>query len=148
MACNSTNGVPSCVQGSCDIACFPDYGDCDRRADTGCECALVNGCDPSTAGDLTGQTSVTVVFASHYYQPRCFLVSAGTEVVFDGNFQAHPLGGGTVENGVGTLDPSSPIVNTTGGDSASFTLTDAGTYPFYCTTHSEHGMFGAVFVVP
>ena len=34
------------------------------------------------------------------------------------------------------------------GDSATFTLTAAGTYPFYCETHTEHGMFGAVFVVP
>ncbi|TMA39780.1 MAG: hypothetical protein E6J79_02330, partial [Deltaproteobacteria bacterium] len=63
---------------------------------------LVNGCDPATATDLTGQPEVTVTFSgapTFAYSPKCFVASAGTRVIFSGNFQFHPLIGGEVVNG-------------------------------------------------
>jgi plastocyanin len=151
VVCSASHGTPSCAVGSCRISCDRDYGNCDGNVTNGCECTLVNGCDPATLEDLTGRSSVTIQFGSnigHTYTPRCFKVSAATALVFQGNFKAHPLLGGTYANGIGTPDPSSPITYTRTGSSTTYVITTPGQYPFYCETHLDLSMYGAVFVVP
>jgi hypothetical protein len=43
IACNATNGVPSCTGGLCGITCVPGFDDCDA--------SLLNGCEASIATD-------------------------------------------------------------------------------------------------
>jgi plastocyanin len=113
----------------------------------------VNGCIPGMADDHTGQATFTVTFADvpgvNAYEPRCFTVSEGTQVTFEGNFAHHPLVGGAIVDGVEMPDASSPFgLLTDTGTSSTFTLPTAGTYGFYCDQHFEVGMAGAAFVVP
>jgi plastocyanin len=77
------------------------------------------------------------------YDPPCIKIKAGTMVTWEGDFGLHPLEPGTVDAGVVTPDPSSPIKATTAGMSATFALTPAGTYGFYCGLHQ---FAGAAFV--
>jgi plastocyanin len=69
-------------------------------------------------------------------------------VTFNGNFSFHPLQGGTVVGMVLTPDPTSPIMPTATGMSATFNLANQGDYGYYCTAHGLTGMMGAIFVVP
>jgi plastocyanin len=106
---------------------------------------MVNGCDPATAEDHTGQANVSIDFGGALgfkYAPACIKVSPGTSVTFNGSFVSHPLAGGQG----GVLDASSPITLTATGTTASFTLANAGTYPYYCQAHFSLGMQGAIFV--
>jgi plastocyanin len=151
IVCNNNNGTAGCTSGSCTISCKSGYGNCDGSAANGCECVLVNGCNSSTALDQTGQSQVTIAFGGqlgHSYQPACVKISAGATVVFSGAFNAHPLAGGEVVAGAGTPDPGSPIPTMNSGVSASVSLAQAGTYPFYCPPRVDQNMFGAIFVVP
>jgi len=114
-----------------------------------------NSCTREAATDLTGQAAVTIEFgdAAHAfaYAPPCFRVSPGTQVTFSGPFAIHPLVGGVVSDttNVAQPDPTSPFQPpTTTGASKTFTLTDAGVFPFYCNVHSSIGMKGAAFVGP
>lgn len=106
----------------------------------------VNGCTAADADDQTAMTDVTITFAGVAYTPKCLKVAKGTNVTFSGDFVSHPLVGGDFESGVKTPDPASPIKETSTGMSAVFTLTDAGTYPYYCNFHAGLGMTGAIFV--
>src|SRR5207248_2918111 len=36
-ACSAAHGVPTCMNGVCQISCSPGFGDCDNDAATGCE---------------------------------------------------------------------------------------------------------------
>jgi plastocyanin len=150
-SCNTTNGDALCAAGSCGITCDAEWGNCDGKASTGCECRLVNGCAPDEIVDLTGQAQITSLFGGtigHTYRPRCFIVSVGTRITFEGNFKAHPLVGGEISGGTGIPDPTSPFDYTNSGSTVSFTLGAAGDFPYYCETHIDLNMFGAVFVVP
>jgi hypothetical protein len=40
VACNATNGAPSCVAGACRITCAAGFGNCDANAANGCEVNL------------------------------------------------------------------------------------------------------------
>lgn len=108
----------------------------------------LNGCVQAMAEDFTGMSAVTIQFAGVEYTPACIRVKIGTSVTFQGSFSFHPLQGGTVTNGVGVPDPMSPITLTATGMMASFTLSDAGDVPYYCTAHANSGMKGAIFVEP
>lgn len=113
--------------------------------------AQVNGCTVATAQDSTGQSAVTVTFANGNlsYAPKCLKVKVGTSITLMGNFGSHPTIGGVVVNG--TLMPASsgPFVPvTSAGSSKTFTMSQAGTFPYYCQPHATLGMIAAVFVVP
>lgn len=69
--------------------------------------ASVNGCDPSTAEDHTGENPMMLMFGGAEgleYTPRCAKIKAGSGVMFMGDLAAHPLAGGVD----GVVDPSSP----------------------------------------
>jgi plastocyanin len=143
---------PDCAVGK---ACAAD-GDCASAMCYENVCvAAVNGCDVATAQDLTGGAPVTVLFPAGglTYNPRCIKVSVNTVVTFtaDGgsSFVAHPLIGGLVVGMTKTPAASGPFVPiTNSGMSKPFTMSAAGTYPYYCNPHATLGMNGAVFVVP
>ncbi|MFT3775892.1 MAG: plastocyanin/azurin family copper-binding protein [Minicystis sp.] len=107
--------------------------------------ALVNGCDPATAVDHTADADVMVAFGDAEglkYNPACIKIAQGHTVTFSGSFSSHPLSGGDA----GTPDATSPIAATSTGTTATFTFANAGTFPYYCTSHFSSGMQGAVFV--
>ncbi len=149
-ACGGTCPTPcavgkKCVQGS----------DCATSVCTSSKCALLNGCDPATAADLTGTANATVDVPASApplgYGPPCLIVKAGfTTVVFNGDFSTYPLQGGVVQGAVGTPAtagttplPTTPPLTT--GTTASFTFMAPGAYGFYCPPQLAAGMMGAVF---
>jgi plastocyanin len=109
---------------------------------------VVNGCDPATAEDRTGDTDVPIAFGDAIgfkYSPACIKVKVGTTLTFSGDFASHPLTPGIdlVE------DPASPIQKTDTNPmsgSVSFALSPAGTYGWFCGFHGGGGMEGAAFV--
>lgn len=114
---------------------------------------LVNGCDPATATDLTGQAAVTIEFGGAHglaYAPPCVCVSAGTRVTFSGQFATHPLLGGWVtDSNTKAPDPGSPFSpRTNSGTTKTFTLTEVAVCPFYCDVHALADMKGVAFVGP
>ena len=110
----------------------------------------LNGCEPAAAEDLTGQATVTVLFGGttgFAYSPKCFRVAVGMQVTFEGSFALHPLNGGTVQGITTTPDGSSPFMpETSTGNSKTFTLSDTGTFGFYCGVHHASGMAGVIWV--
>ena len=103
----------------------------------------INGCDGTSAAytDLRGQASVTITANSPWVDPHnaCIGVSTGTDVIWVGNFETHPLVGGVN----GTEDSTSPITEADPigtGDTATTTVnfeaTDEITVePYFCTAH-------------
>lgn len=106
----------------------------------------VNGCDAATAEDHTADTTTTVTQTGLEYAPKCIKIKAGSSVKFVSTFSMHPLVGGEVLDQIEDPDAASPIQPTSTGTEATFTFPDAGTFPYYCDTHSSVGMVGAVFV--
>jgi plastocyanin len=167
-ACGSGPGVAACGA-DCAAWCAgaaldPDCKTCLRSGVNVCvnqfdKCAAdtmpaneVNGCTPMTAVDLTGQTSVTIVFGGASpgmaYSPPCIHVKKGTQVVWNGDFTQHPLRAGFVDIPHGTIlpNPGNPVTPVDTGMSASFQFPTAGVWGFYCNNHAFMGMSGAVFV--
>jgi plastocyanin len=132
-------------------------GDCQSGICTAGICTAppsVNGCDWSTATDLTGQSAVGIAFGGALgtvYSPRCIRVKAGTQVTFNGAFTFHPLLAGEVTGGV-TVPAASgttplPTTAVSGGTTATFAMTPAGAYGYFCTMHALlYGMTGAIYV--
>jgi len=107
----------------------------------------MNRCDPSTATDKTGLSSVTVTFANFSYSPACMKVSPGTQVTFSGSFVPHPLMPGVDCQADASGD--SPVSSTASGTSAQFRFDDPGSYGYFCANHcGTFDMEGAVYVVP
>jgi plastocyanin len=109
----------------------------------------VNGCTAAAATDMTGMTAVTINFGGatlgDKYSPDCIKVTAGTKVTFAGDFTVHPLVAGDAPPA--TPDTTGPITATSTGMSATFTMTPAGTYGYYCSVHvASAGMEGAIIV--
>jgi len=114
----------------------------------------INGCDGTSAAytDLRGQASVTITANSPWVNMptphnACIGVSSGTEVIWKGDFDEHPLVGGVN----GTEDSSSPITlaNASGTDDVAITfnatvLTVEG---YFCTAHPTT-MGGVIAVFP
>jgi plastocyanin len=141
---------PGCATGgACTVP-----ADCLGGICTNSVCTQVNGCDFSNAVDITGAAFASVGFGGGLgliYSPKCLKVDVGTIVTFNGDFSGHPLLGGVVQGAVEVPDSSGPFVpvtNTVGLMTKDFTMTAAGTFPYYCVPHGTIGMNGAVFVVP
>ncbi|MEJ7730793.1 MAG: plastocyanin/azurin family copper-binding protein [Polyangiaceae bacterium] len=133
---------PPCAD---DDACLLDT-DCVSEICEDAVCGL-NGCDPDTAVPL----AASVLFGNAVgaaYLPPCFTVSVGDMVTFSGPFASHPFTGGRVIGGVATADATGPFTATSTGTTATFTMSSAGRFGFYCTAHALSGMKGAVFVTP
>jgi plastocyanin len=108
---------------------------------------VVNGCNSSTAVDMTASPAINIAFAGIEYTPQCVRIKSGTTIVFSGNFTNHPLVGGTVVGTSGTPDRGSPISETSSGSELKFFLESVpAAYPYYCTAHVSSGMMGAIFV--
>ena len=129
----------------------------------------INGCQASTAVDMTGMALVNVDIPGSTY---CLKVSAGTEVTFTITPAAdHQYMGGTVdENDIKLPDPSSPVYDCCPGPSP-FVCCDAvnnetacgapnpptcsppfdfslvGVFPWYDNKHADT-IRGVVYVVP
>ncbi len=69
-------------------------------------------------------------------EERCILVAVGQEVVYAGNFGAHPIGPADGD----TPNPFATLVQTT--STATVTFVSPGTYDFECGNHAT--MWGAV----
>jgi len=110
-----------------------------------------NGCDGTSAAytDLRGQASVTITADSPWMDPHnaCIGVSSGTEIIWQGDFDEHPLVGGVSP----TPDSGSPITQAmaSGTDDVSVTLsaTAITVYPYFCDVHKTT-MGGVIAVVP
>jgi hypothetical protein len=95
---------------------------------------------------------VTITDISAWGDPHnaCIGVSAGTEVIWQGNFDTHPLVGGLSP----TTDSSSPITEADAsgtGDMAvtavTLNATELTVEPYFCTTHTT-SMGGVIAVFP
>lgn len=53
IACSMTNGVPSCPNGACVMACYAGYGDCSTAANDGCEKVLNSVTSCGTCGNVS-----------------------------------------------------------------------------------------------
>lgn len=99
--------------------------------------AVVSGC---TTWD---DTTTTVEFGGAHgdsYAPPCLRVSVNEPITFAGDFAVHPLRQ--------VCGPAPAIPSTSSGGTATFQLTMAGTYGYFCSTHGDAGMVGAIDVVP
>jgi len=107
----------------------------------------VNGCTGDSAMDLTGSTAVTITDIDAWEVPHsaCIIVSQGTAVTWKGDFDEHPLVGGTS----GLTDPGSPITQADASGTADVTVTfsAADRYPYFCDVHTAT-MLGVVYVIP
>jgi plastocyanin len=111
----------------------------------------LNGCDGTSAAytDLRGQASVTITANDPWVDPHnaCIGVSSGTEVIWEGDFDAHPLVGGASP----TTDSTSPITQANASGTApvavTFTATQITVEPYFCTAHPAT-MGGVIAVVP
>jgi plastocyanin len=144
------DGAGTCVECNVDADCAS--GLCSANA-----CVTVNGCGPASTM-LTSAMVTSVGFGGGIgfaYSPKCLKVKVGTKVTFDGSvvgaFASHPFIGGEVKNGLkfpAITGPFIPVTNDAAISSKTFTMTSAGTFPFYCDFHALGGMTGTVFVVP
>jgi len=106
----------------------------------------VNGCTVTAAEDHTADATTTITSTGFAYGPKCIRIKAGSSVVFNSDFVAHPLVGGSYANMTKTPDPASPIKTQTAGTTATFTFPSAGDFGYYCDAHASFGMIGAIFV--
>jgi plastocyanin len=149
--------------GGTDAAAPVDAGTADAgTADAGTDAAtpvdagtdaaapMINGCTRATATEITDGRDATVTFGGAVgsaYAPRCIAVSLGANVTFDGFFPGHPLEGGTVVGTVLMPAASGPFIPaTSSGTTRTFTMSSAGTFPYYCQFHGPSGMSGVVYV--
>jgi hypothetical protein len=115
-----------------------------------------NGCDGTSSAytDLRGQATVTITANSPWVNTptphnACIGVSSGTEVIWEGNFDEHPLVGGVN----GTEDSSSPITlaGASGTDPVAVTFVNAtdtiDVEGYFCTVHPTT-MGGVIAVFP
>jgi len=114
-----------------------------------------NGCDPTSDAytDLRDETSVTITANSPWVNMptahnACIGISSGTEVTWEGDFDAHPLVGGVN----GTEDSSSPITLADASGTDPVTVTFIATEGievegYFCTVHPTT-MGGVIAVFP
>ncbi len=100
--------------------------------------AQVHGCTPEAAEDFTDETEVVLQWSLPH--DRCILISPGTTVTWNGNFNSHPLAGGISDN----KDESSPI-SSPGDNIGSVTFNDIGDFPYFCRIHIGN-MTGVIYV--
>ena len=107
--------------------------------------AEVNDCDAASAVDRRGETAVTITDIDAWGDPHsaCIVVSQGTAVTWQGNFDTHPLVGGTSP----VTSQGSPITEADASGTADVTVTfnAAGLFPYFCDNH-RMTMLGVVAV--
>jgi plastocyanin len=114
----------------------------------------LNNCIDIDVADRRGVEQIAIANDDptnpYRYRPRCVTISEGTLVTFRAvpDFGMHPLYGGTVDGGVATMDPASPIGSVGIGTEAQRLLTASGEFPFFCDVHYDQGMAGSIRVVP
>jgi plastocyanin len=151
-ACAEGNGKLCNGAGKC-VECLVD-SECATGLCSAGVCSMINGCAPATATDLTASANTVINFGGALglsYAPKCIKVKAGSKVTLTGSFSSHPFIGGEVKNGakvVAVSGPFIPVTNDAAIPSKTFTMSTAGTYPYYCDFHALGGMTGVVFVVP
>ena len=110
----------------------------------------VNGCDQLSAVDATGRGEMEIRFGGlegYAYRPGCAAVSAGTIVTFVGDFGAHPLVPGRIDDHHQVIpDDGSPLGSTASGREARFLMAQPGAYGYFCDKHVGEAMVGAIFV--
>jgi plastocyanin len=98
------------------------------------------------ASYTTAPTTITFGGADgDNYNPKCLAVTAGTDVIFAGDFLSHPLTPSAMR---GTVT-GNPIVSLASGDRLAIHFSDPGFYAYYCRNHgSDDGllMAGVVWV--
>lgn len=152
--CVECNQGTDCASGVCN------NHECTCTSNDDCESGMcyesacvdsINGCNIATASDL-GAGPVTITFANGNltYAPKCIKVEQGASVTFNGSFASHPMTGGAVVDGTATAASSGPFVPaTTSGTTKTVTMSDQGTFPYYCVPHGPAlNMNAVVFVVP
>ena len=107
----------------------------------------LNGCTALAAQDATAG-GAAIAFTGVTYTPKCVRIRAGQTAAFTGSFTQHPLRAGTITSTTVIPDPTSPILATSAGTSATFTFPSAGSFPYYCEFHYGGGMTGVVYVDP
>lgn len=113
----------------------------------GCSRKGASFCGTKAVVDDSSRSAVTIDFGGSVglaYDPPCIRVKPGTAVTFSGNFAIHPLAGG---DSPPTVDTSSPIKETKGGSSMTFTLTKPGTYDYFCEAHYAPNRMEGMIVV-
>ncbi len=110
---------------------------------------MLNGCDPLTAVDETGESEIEIRFGGelgYAYQPGCTAVSSGAIVIFVGEFSAHPLVPGRIDGSEVVPDDASPLRPTAAGLETKFLMTGTGAHGYFCDRHVAEAMMGAIFV--
>ncbi len=125
---------------------IPDGIDNNCNGEVDEDLLTVNNCTELTAIDLTGRSTVIITDTSAWMvgHAACIMVSENTIVTWQGNFNAHPLGGGETP----TADTTSPITvaaSDSGSSPVDVTFNDSGDYPYYCLVHKT-AMQGVVYV--
>jgi plastocyanin len=101
---------------------------------------MVNGCTLASATDMTNMSTVNLTWTDSHQQ--CIVVSAGTTVIWNGDFASHPLDGGVT----GITDAASPITLASPvAMQTSVTFNNVGDFPYYCTVHLA-SMQGVIYV--
>ena len=116
----------------------------DSGSDGSTTAQVINGCkDTDFVDSSAAVANITITFPTgaspQQYSTPCVTVKVGSSVDFSGAFSSHPL---TPAGG----DTPSPIIATSAGTTASFTVTTAGTFGFECAIHPTI-MLGAIRVV-
>lgn len=105
----------------------------------------VNGCTRTDAADRTADTADrTITQDGIAYLPTCMRIKAGQSVTWEADFVAHPMASGSPTSGP---QPGSPITETIGGTSKTFTFPAEGVFGFWCEEHGR-SMMGAIYVEP
>lgn len=137
------------------VGCGDDDIDSWNELDQALGGVTTNGCEGTSAAytDLRGQSSVTITADSPWVNTptahnACIGITSGTEVIWEGDFDAHPLVGGVN----GTEDSSSPITQAgasgTTPVSVTFNATDQiEVEGYFCTAHPTT-MGGVIAVFP
>ncbi len=106
----------------------------------------LNGCNFSGVPVTAGNATVTASGIS-YVNP-CRHLAVGATITFTMNFGLHPFAGGEYDKGNAFPAKTGPFVDgfSGPGNSVTFTLTEAGEFPYYCLNHAFAGMVGSVKV--
>ncbi|MEY4576488.1 MAG: hypothetical protein RL701_1191, partial [Pseudomonadota bacterium] len=110
-----------------------------------------NGCAAANYSDRSDSSAERIVVmggSGLVYTPKCMRIAVGQSVSWTGSFLAHPLAPGNPQDSK-SGSASNPIQPTATGQSAEFTFSKAGTYPYYCTLHglgTGQGMAGVIDV--
>ena len=145
-SCSSSTTAPTAGGGADgglgDGSSTADGSGGDATPDTSCTNAAFAGC--TTFEDRTAESAArTIAFIDFAYTPKCLRIKAGQTVLFEGDFDRHPL--------VTSCGPTLAFDHRSGTTAASFVLPAAGRYGYYCLDHGNAAgevMSGAVDVIP